>query len=69
MVNTPYLEQKIKDSGKKKAYLADKIGCSRCYLYKKINNKVSFDSNEVTVLCKELDIKTLKEKEQIFFAV
>lgn len=68
MVDTQHLEEKIKMSGKKKNYLADKIGCSRQYLAMKIKNLVEFDLNEVTILCNELDIKTLSEKEKIFFA-
>lgn len=68
VVNTLYLEEKIKSSGKKKSFLADKIGCSRSYLFKKINNKAEFDLKEVSILCKELEISTLKEKEKIFFA-
>ena len=67
LVNTPYLEEKIKASGKKKAFLAEQIGCSRSYLFKKINNKVDFELKEVTVLCKELGISTLSEKEKTFF--
>ena len=68
MVNTPYLEELIKKSGKKKIHLADRVGCSRQYLNKKIDNKVDFTTTEVSVLCTELGIKTLSEKEKIFFA-
>lgn len=68
LVNTQYLEDKIRESGKKKGYLADKIGCSRSYLFKKINNKADFSSKEISVLCKEIGVSTLTEKEHIFFA-
>lgn len=68
MVNTQYLEDKIKASGKKKSFLAEQIGCSRSYLFKKINNQVDFDLKEVTILCKELGVSSLSEKEKIFFA-
>lgn len=67
LVNTPYLEEKIKKSGKKKSFLAEKIGCSRSYFFRKLNNQVDFELNEVSVLCKELNISTLSEKEKIFF--
>lgn len=67
VVNTQYLEDRIKLSGKKKQYLADKIGCSRQYLTMKINNKAEFDLKEVIILCDELGVKTLSDKEKIFF--
>lgn len=68
MVDTQELENRIKLSGKKKQYLADKIGCSRQYLTMKIKNEVDFDLREVAILCNELHISTLSDKERIFFA-
>ena len=68
MVNTPYLEDKIKLSGKKKQFLADKIGCSRQYLMMKVRNKAEFNLKEVGILCAELGITTVREKDAIFFA-
>lgn len=68
MVNTPYLEEKIKLSGKKKQFLADKIGCTRQYLMMKVRNKAEFNLKEVAILCSELGIVTMKEKDAIFFA-
>ena len=68
MVDTQELENRIKLSGKKKQYLADKIGCSRQYLTMKIKNEVDFDLREVAILCNELNISTLSDKERIFFA-
>lgn len=68
MVNTQYLENVISDSGKKKIYLASKIGCSRQYFMMKVNNKAPFTTDEVSILCNELNITKLTEKEKIFFA-
>lgn len=68
MVLTQDIDDLIKKSGKKRQYLADRVGCSRQYLTMKINNKAEFDLNEVTILCDELGIKSLREKERIFFA-
>ena len=68
MVNVLYLDKKITDSGKKKCYLADKIGCSRQYFRKKCNNEAPFNTDEVAILCSELNITKLTEREQIFFA-
>lgn len=68
MVNTQYLESLISDSGKKKIYLANKIGCSRQYFMMKINNRAPFTTDEVSILCNELNISKLTDKEKIFFA-
>ncbi|MBQ0112418.1 MAG: hypothetical protein KBT03_04730 [Bacteroidales bacterium] len=68
MVNTPYLDSKIKESGKKREYLAEKCGLSRQGFYLKCIGKQIFNADEIKVLCKELYIKDLKEKEKIFFA-
>lgn len=69
MVNTPYLEEKIKQSGKRKAYLADKCGCSIQSLRLKITGKYDFTTSQVQVLCKELGVTSPKEMEKIFFKV
>lgn len=67
MVDTQYLEKIIVESGKKKQYLAEKIGCSRQYFNAKCNNKADFTTREVDILCRELGITKLTEKEKIFF--
>ena len=66
MVNTPYLEDKIRLSGKKKQFLADRIGCTRQYLMMKVRNKAEFNLKEVGLLCDELGISAT-EKDVIFF--
>lgn len=67
MADTQYLEKLIKDSGKKKSYLADKIGCSRQYLRMKIHNEAEFTVSEANILCEELNVTKLSEKQKIFF--
>lgn len=67
MTDTQYLEKLIVESGKKKSYLAEKIGCSRQYFRMKCNNEASFTVVEVNILCEELNITKLSEKEKIFF--
>lgn len=67
MADTQYLEKLIKASGKKKTYLADKIGCSRQYLRMKINNEADFTVNEANILCSELGVTKLSDKEKIFY--
>lgn len=67
MINTDYLEDLIAKSGKKKSYLADKIGCSRQYFRQKMNNEADMTTREVNILCNELGITRLTDKEKIFF--
>lgn len=68
MVNSALLEAKIIESGKTKSFLSHKIGITLQTFKKKCTNNAGFYLSEVDILCTELDIKTLKEKEQIFFA-
>lgn len=68
MVNADLLELAIFKSKKTKKYLAEQCGISTEALRQKINNGYDFKSTEVAILCNELGIASLKEKEQIFFA-
>ena len=67
MVDTELLEQKIIESGKKIGYLSEKLGISRQYFRMKCKNKADFTNRETDILCYELSITTLTEKEKIFF--
>ena len=67
MVDTQLLEEKIKESGKKYGYLAEKLGISRQYFRMKCKNKADFTNKETDILCRELGITSLTEKEKIFF--
>lgn len=67
MVNTQYLEELIVSSGKKKSFLADKCGISVQTLRRKSKNLGRFDSDEIEVLCRELGVTKLKDKERLFF--
>lgn len=68
MVDTQLLEDAILKSGKKKVYLADRLGISIQTLRLKIKNCYPFDTDEVAILCDEVGIKRLTDKERIFFA-
>ena len=68
LTNTDLLEQKITESGKKKEYLASKCGLSRQGFKNCIINKAFFNTKHIKILCFELNITSLKEKEAIFFA-
>ena len=68
MTNTELLERRIADSGKKKGYLAEKCGLSRTGFNNCVKNKAEFKTSHVKVLCYELNITDLAEKEAIFYA-
>lgn len=67
LVDTLELERRIKESGKTKTFLAMKLGISRMWLNAKIKNKTPFNNLETDILCKELTITRLSDKEKIFF--
>lgn len=68
MVDTQKLCKRIDESGLKKYYIASKLDLTTYGLQKKINNQTQFKANEIEELCIILKIKTLEEKEKIFFA-
>ncbi len=68
MTNKKLLEQKIKESGKKISYLAKRCGLSYAGFRNCVTNKAEFKTSHVDILCEELNITNLKEKELIFFA-
>lgn len=68
MTNTELLEKKIADSGKKKTFLANKIGLSLAGFRNCCINKAEFKASQIQILCEELGITSLKERHAIFFA-
>ena len=68
MTDTLLLEQKIQESGKKKSYLAKKCNLSGAGFRNCMTNKAEFKTSQVDVLCEELGITSLREKNAIFFA-
>lgn len=68
MTNVALLEKKIKDSGKKRCHLALALGLSRQGFRNLCTGKSQFRTEQVNIMCKELNITDLKEKEAIFFA-
>ncbi len=68
MVDTQLLEKAISDSGKTKTHLAKAIGCTIQSFRQRCTNRYEFRSNEVAILCNELSITKLSDKEKIFFA-
>ena len=68
MTNTELLEKWILKSGKKKKYLAEKVGLSYAGFRNCLTNKAEFKTSQVKVLCEELGISNLKDKEAVFYA-
>ena len=68
MTNTEMLETLIRESGKKKSYLAMKCGLSLAGFRNCVTNKAEFKQAQIIVLCEELNITSLKVKEAVFFA-
>lgn len=68
MTNTELLEKKISESGKKKTYLAEKVGLSLAGFRNCVTNKAEFKASQIDILCEELNIRSLREKEAVFFA-
>lgn len=68
MTDTLLLKEKIKSSGLRIGFIADKLGIERTTLWKKVNNERSFKQKEIMQMCELLRIDSLEEKERIFFA-
>ena len=68
MTNTNLLNEKIKTSGLKLGFIAEKLDISYHWLKKKIDGEVAFKAYEIQILCELLNITDLHEKELIFFA-
>ena len=68
MTNKKLLEEKIAESGKKKGFLAKRIGLSQMGFYNCLNNKAEFNASHIKILSAELNITSLKERDAIFFA-
>ena len=64
-VNTELLQKKIKDSGLKMGFIAEKLGRSRQALRGKIKGETEFLPSEVRVLCELLRL-TDEERRLIF---
>lgn len=65
--NSQYLETEIKKSGLKKSYLASKLGITRQSFSTKCKEPSQFTCAQVAVLCEELKITQLTQRDRIFF--
>lgn len=67
MTNTEELKVKIKKSGISITFIARKLGISREYFYKKMNNEADFKASEILAIARILGLNK-KERDAIFFA-
>ena len=68
MTNTVLLEKKIRESGLKIGYIAQTVGITRQTLWMKVKGKRAFNQYEIERLCSALGIRTMAERNEIFFA-
>ena len=68
MTNTNLLKELINRKGLKMGFIAEQLGISYQCLKNKIDNVREFKASEIDILCKLLDVFSLKQKEQLFFA-
>jgi hypothetical protein len=68
MTDTALLEGFIKKSGKKKSYLAEKCKLSRAGFRNCVTNKAEFTASQIDILCDELNITKLTDRQRVFFA-
>ena len=68
MTDKNLLTEKIKASGLKRGFIAEKLGTSYERLKKLIDGETPFKAHEIQKLCYLLNITDLQEKERIFFA-
>lgn len=68
MTDTVLLEAAIKESGKKKGYLAEKCGLSYAGFRNCVTNRAEFKQSHIDILCEELNISSATRRMAIFFA-
>ena len=68
MTNTKLLEEKIRQSGLKKGYLAEQLGISRTTFYTLLRNNSDFKASQIKTLCDILGITDDETLKAIFFA-
>ena len=69
LVDTVLLQEFIDKSGKKKGYLCEKLNLSRQGFRNKELGINDFNSEEINILCTELNITKLMDKERVFFTL
>ncbi|NLC41167.1 MAG: hypothetical protein GX763_09665 [Clostridiaceae bacterium] len=65
MINVTELSEAIKGSGKKRSYLAEKLGIGQASFYNKAYGLTEFTAREMLILSEELNLND-QESRQIF---
>lgn len=68
MTDTALLKKKIEESGISQQFICEKLGISRYTWYRKRDGLVEFKASEIQKVCDMLNITSLRERSQIFFA-
>lgn len=68
MTNVELLQEKIRESGLKKAYIAGKMGIAPNTLTALLKNKAEFKASYIRTICQVLNIQDEAEIKAIFFA-
>lgn len=68
MTDGKMLEEKIRQSGLKKGFIAERLGISRATFRALLNNQAEFKASQIRVLCDLLDIRDEETMMAIFFA-
>ena len=68
MTNSKELRDLINKRGFELKFVAEYLGLSAYGLCLKIDNKSEFKTSEVAALCELLEIKSLDQREAIFFS-
>jgi DNA-binding XRE family transcriptional regulator len=68
LVDSKKLDELIRESGKKKMYLAEKCGITRQSFDAKRSGKATFTLKEAQALIDELNISDSRQVVEIFFA-
>jgi predicted XRE-type DNA-binding protein len=68
MTNRELLEEKIKQTGLKKGFIAEELGVSRSTFCALMRGEAEFRVSQVCTLCRLLGIKDDKTLAAIFFA-
>ena len=68
MTDRKLLEEKIKQKGVKKGFLAEAIGVSRGTFSAQLRGRTEFKASQIKTLCELLDIEDGETMTSIFFA-
>lgn len=68
MTDTAKLQERIKKSGLKQAFIAEQLGLTSYGFARKKNNLSEFLPSEINILCDLLKINSIEERFEIFFA-